>query len=145
MKELQELTVEDLKRHRVWHYYSTRDGDAGAKVEPSVVETLSEDDERVFLVATRFRFSDGSEQLGFCSPQDDSGLGYLQPVIVADDGHVPLWFGRPVPHEEQDAWWRRLHKLSPAGFPIVFECLVPVDGAFRRGVVDQSDVFGDAA
>jgi hypothetical protein len=68
-------------------------------------------------------------------------------AAAADErrGYVPLWFGRPVSQEEQNTWWRRLHKLSPAVFPISCECLVPVDGAIRRGVVNQSDVFGDAA
>ncbi len=142
MKRLGELTIDDLRCHSVWLYRSTKEGDVGAGVEAVELEAISEGSPDVFLVTTRFWLGDGSEWLGFCSPQDSSGLDYVQPVIVTSDGHVQLWFDQTPSRDEQEAWWRRLNKPKSAVFPIGFECLVPVDGKVIRGEIEEGEVFG---
>jgi hypothetical protein len=144
MKRLSELTIDDLRSHTVWLFSSTGEGDLNAGVQAVPLNAIAEANPDVFLVATRFWLRDGSEWLGFCSPQDSSGLDYVQPVIVTSDGHVQLWFEQMPSLDKLEAWWRRLNKPKGTVFPIQFECLVPVDGKVIRGEIKEGDVFGSA-
>src|SRR5262249_34363785 len=81
VKRLTDLTIGDLTAPPVWRY----EGGSGAEaiVSPSGRTSLSEEDDEVFLAATEFHLADSTRHLGFCFPADDSGIDYLQPVIVA--------------------------------------------------------------
>ena len=90
MKRLVELTVEDLVASPVWRY----EGGSGAQavVVPTKRDALSQDDDEVFLAATEFELFDSTRHFGFCFPADDSGIDYLQPVIIKGSQHVGFWF-----------------------------------------------------
>jgi hypothetical protein len=141
MKSLAELSATDLKEHVVWRYHAGPSGDAGAQVEPDDRNSLAEYDEDVFIAATRFVLADGSEWSGYCSPQDSSGLDYLLPVVLTELGPNPLWFDVAPSRDAESEWWRRFGRNRNAVFPIAWECLVPVDGAVVKGVVDWVDGF----
>lgn len=88
MKPLHELTLEDLARSPVWR--CTGSPDSEASVERTELSALSEASPEIFVVRTSFTLSDGSSVAGYCSPTDDSGLDYVQPVIITESGHAPL-------------------------------------------------------
>ncbi len=144
MKRLDELTVQDLHDHPVWRYRSPTSDDADAQVDTADGATVSENDSTVFLVATQFFLADGSEHVGFCSPQDLSGLDYIQPVIVTPRGQIRLWSEKPPSNHERNAWYSHFGKARAAVFPISFVCAVPVDGQTVRGVIEERQVFGHA-
>jgi hypothetical protein len=135
MTLLRELTIEDLRRTPVWK--SLGGSDAEALVEPANRTTLSESERYTFLAVTEFVLGNGQHHLGFCSPTDDSGLDYVQPVIVTTQGQIRLWFDEPpsraVLAEQLSRW------AVPASqiFPIKYRCLVPVDGRTVSGTVSQ--------
>ena len=146
MKRLAELTAADLRQHPVWMYHSgPSDGDLGATVEAVERPSLSENEDGVFIAATRFVLADGSEWPGYCSPQDSSGLDYVQPVVVTEHGPNPMWFEQVLSPEEESRWWKRFGRGRDAVFPISWECLVPVDGAVVSGVINGTDVFRHGA
>jgi hypothetical protein len=131
MKRLDALTVEDLVASPVWRY----EGGSGpeAVVAPAKRESLSQMDDEIFLAATEFELPDSSRHFGFCFPADDSGIDYLQPVIVRGSHHVAFWFDRPAPPEVLSSQWRALGKEPGDIFPVTFRCLVPVDGRTVTG------------
>jgi hypothetical protein len=131
VKRLSELTVEDLIASPVWRY----EGGAGSEalVAPSKRETLSQTDDEIFLAATEFALADASRHMGFCFPADDSGIDYLQPVIVGKSRHVTFWFEGPVSAEELSRQWAAFGKDPKQIFPVAFRCLVPVDGRTVSG------------
>jgi hypothetical protein len=131
VKRLAELTVEDLIASPVWRY----EGGAGSEalVAPSKRETLSQYDDEIFLAATEFALADASRHMGFCFPADDSGVDYLQPVIVGRGRHVAFWFERRVTTEELSHQWSAFGKEPKQIFPVAFRCLVPVDGRTVSG------------
>ena len=60
-------------------------------VSPADKEEVSENDIDGYIVLTQFILQDKTEHLGFCSPQDTSGLDYIQPVIITKNGHLPFY------------------------------------------------------
>ena len=147
VKRLNALTVEDLAANPVWRY----EGGSGeeALVAPTDRKSLSQTDDEIFLAATDFELFDASRQFGFCFPADDSGIDYLQPVIVIGSRQVSFWFDAPVARETLASQWNALGRDPGAIFPIAFRCLVPVDGRTVvgriTGVASSEDLEGGPA
>jgi len=132
VKPLADLSAEDLAASPVWRY----EGGSGteAMVVPVKRRSLSQSDDEIFLAATEFDLCDSTRHLGFCFPADDSGIDYLQPVIVVPGGgHVSFWFDGPARPEELRRQWSSLGKGPRDIFPVAFRCLVPVDGRTVKG------------
>jgi hypothetical protein len=134
VKRLAELTAEDLVASPVWRY----EGGSGADalVVPTRRKTLSQSDDEIFLAATAFELFDASKHSGFCFPADDSGIDYLQPVILTAGRHVSFWFDGPVAPDVLESQWRALSKTVDDIFPVEFQCLVPVDGRTVSGRIE---------
>jgi PilZ domain-containing protein len=135
VKRLADLTVEDLTAVPVWRYEGG--SDAEALVVPVRRDSLSQMDDDVFLAATEFELADSARYFGFCFPADDSGIDYLQPVIVAGGKHVGFWFDAPVTPEALADQWSVLGKAAEKVFPVRFKCLVPVDGRTVSGEIPR--------
>jgi len=135
VKRLVDLTAEDLESSPVWRY----EGGSGslAIVTPSRRTALSQNDDEIFLAATDFELFDASRHFGFCFPADDSGIDYLQPVIVSPSGQVSFWFDGPAIAEVLTRQWRLIAKESQDIFPVTFRCLVPVDGRTVSGRIES--------
>lgn len=133
LQRLVDLTIEDLSTTPVWRY----EGGSGAEavVVPTGRSSLSGEDDEVCLAATEFTLCDSSRHLGFCFPVDDSGLDYLQPVILTRAGQVSFWFDGPIAQEVLAAQWNALGKRPEEVFPVQFRCLVPVAGRTVTGVI----------
>lgn len=133
LQRLVDLTIEDLSTTPVWRY----EGGSGAEavVVPTGRSSLSGEDDEVCLAATEFTLCDSSRHLGFCFPVDDSGLDYLQPVILTRNGQVSFWFDGPIAQEVLAAQWNALGKRAEEVFPVQFRCLVPVAGRTVTGVI----------
>ena len=133
MKRLGELTVEELTANPVWRY----EGGSGAEalVAPVKRDSLSQSDDEIFLAATDFQLSDSSRHFGFCFPADDSGIDYLQPVIVSASRHVCFWFEGTIPPDALENQWSALEKQPADIFPVSFHCRVPVDGRAVAGQI----------
>jgi hypothetical protein len=134
VKRLADLTAEDLAAHPVWRYEGGSGGDA--LVVPTKRKTLSQGDDEIFLAVTEFELFDSSPHTGFCFPADDSGIDYLQPVIVTAARHVSFWFDEPVGADELEAQWAAIGKEPREIFPVTFRCAVPVDGRHVTGRID---------
>jgi hypothetical protein len=134
VKRLVDLTVEDLRASPVWRY----EGGTGAEalVEPAKRDSLSQEDDEIFLAATAFQLADSSDHFGFCFPADDSGLDYLQPVILSASGLVSFWFDGPAAPEILSRQWSALGREPRDIFPVVFRCLVLVDGRTVGGRIE---------
>ena len=135
MKRLIDLAGDDLLSSPVWRY----EGGSGslAIVTPSRRTALSQEDDEIFLAATDFELFDGSRHFGFCFPADDSGIDYLQPVIVSPSGQVSFWFDGPATPEALTRQWKLIGKVSQDIFPVAFRCLVPVDGRTVSGRIES--------
>jgi hypothetical protein len=135
VKRLDELSVEDLVASPVWRYEGGSGSDA--TIAPSKRASLSQTDDEIFLAATEFDLFDSSRHSGFCFPADDSGIDYLQPVIVCPAGHVSFWFDGPAAPEMLSNQWRALGKEPREIFPVAFRCLVPVDDRTVSGRIES--------
>lgn len=142
MKHLVDLATDDLTATPVWSYEGGTGADA--LVAPAARGSLSRTDDEVFLAATEFVLPDSSHHLGFCFPADDSGIDYLQPVIVAPGGHVRFWFEQAPATDALSRQWGVLGKRAEEIFPVRFRCLVPVDGRTITGAIAQVEVSPDS-
>jgi hypothetical protein len=143
MKRLAELTAEDLRTSPVWRF----EGGTGAEALVARADraTLSKLDDEIFLAATDFELFDSTLRFGFCFPAEDSGLDYLQPVIIAGDTHVGFWFDGPVSAATLEKQWKALGKEPREIFPVQFRCLVPVDGRTVNGRIERVESTEDVA
>ena len=139
MKPLRELTREDIVRWPVWRYLG--DSDSEASVEPTELTSLTEASQETFVVRASFILNDGSSLVGYCSPSDDSGIDYVQPVIITESGHVPLFYESRPPSPEPDSSLRKLGRQSDQIFPLRYRAEVPVDGRFVEGEVSAIHVL----
>ena len=63
-------------------------------------------------------------------------LGGLQPVILADSGQVPLWFGMfPPPADRIGSFLAALAKSAAQMFPLSYRSDVPILGGPVEGNV----------
>lgn len=87
-----------------------------------------EDDGTAYLVRSRFQLADGSVHFGFCSPCDDSGLDYVQPVLICPEGHIRFWHDFfPGPSEPEETC-RKLRRPLSDILPTLCEALIPCEG-----------------
>ena len=143
MKRLVDLSPQDLAATPVWRYEGGSGADA--MVAPTSRSTLSLLDDEIFLAATDFELFDATKHVGFCFPADDSGIDYLQPVIVTGSKPVWFWFEKAVPRETVEDQWKALGKTEAEIFPVGFRCLVPVDGRTVSGRIANVEFFRDGA
>src|SRR5262245_4139795 len=131
VKRLVDLTMDDLVAHPVWRY----EGGVGrdAIVVHATKATLSRSDDEIFLAGTDFELFDTTKHFGFCFPADDTGIAYLQPVIVTRSGPVSFWFDESPSDEKLSKQWRLLGKNEAEIFPATLRCRVLVDGRIVTG------------
>ena len=84
---------------------------------PTKRKSLSQWDDEIFLGATEFELFDSGRLSGFCFPADDSGLDYLQPVIVGPSRHVSFWFDGPVGPEDLARQWSSVRQGAGEHLP----------------------------
>jgi hypothetical protein len=138
VKPLRDLTVEDLERYPIWRYLG--ESDDTASVSPAA--KFEQPDCEGYIARTRFVLADGSEWWGYCSPADDSGLDYIQPVILTPGGPVRFWYDeQPVELGLARACWL-LGKCPQQIFPARFECVVPFEGRWIDGDLRGIEVLG---
>ncbi|MEP6802410.1 MAG: PilZ domain-containing protein [Acidobacteriota bacterium] len=133
MKRLVDLTIADVASAAVWRYEGGTGDDAIVESADRVSLSITDDD--VFLAGTEFILPDGARHPGFCFPVDDTGIDYLQPVIVTEGGQVRFWFEGPVSGEILEKQWALLSRPAGEVFPVSFRCLVPVDGRAVTGSI----------
>lgn len=141
MKRLTDLRPADLERVAVWHYLGEVDDDA--RVRATERSELARADAENYVARTQFVLANGMQHVGFCSPVDES-LESIQPVIVTAEGLVYFWFDEPPSHETLLRQWKRLDAGREQIFPVHFRCLVPVDGHYVTGVIEEDDLTGAA-
>lgn len=137
VKQLRELTVEDLARCPIWRFEGRSDD--AASVSP--VASFERPDQEAYIAHTRFVLADGSEWWGYCSPTDDSGLDYVQPVILTANGPVRFWYESPPAEPEPARACRLLGKRPEQVFPVRFECIVPIEGRRVAGELHRIEIL----
>jgi len=133
MKPLHELTNKDLAADPIWLYQGK--SDETAEVRPCA--GFEDPDREGYIARTRFVLHDGSERFGYCSPQDDSGLAYIQPAIIAANGHARFYYDDPPSHQEPEHLCELLGKSPSDVFPVTYECLVPFEGRCLKGEIHE--------
>ena len=124
------LGLEDLQRSPVWEI---RYAGKMEMVRETDLREITDDPQRNFVVLTRFRFPDATEAYGYSSPQDPSGLDYVQPTIITNGGHWNLFTGANKPNKPDDDL-----------FPLECESAVRSDGNFWKATIKQDPTTGSS-
>ena len=131
-----ELTTDDLVGFPIWRFEGVND--EHAVVFPA--SSFENPEKYGYIARTRFVLADGSEWWGYCSPTDDSGLDYLQPVIIAPEGVVRFWYDDVSSEAEPAHACLVLGKQPHQIFPAQFECVVAFEGQHVAGVLRRVEM-----
>lgn len=87
--EIDQLTLQDLDDHPVWHFPS----DDGLTIEPVVEESMLEEDTTV-IVKTIFTDANGKHYAGYLYWGEPHSVDYIRPVILfSANSHISFWRG----------------------------------------------------
>jgi hypothetical protein len=139
-KLLQQLRKKDFTEFPVWKYWNE---DNQELVLPERICEVSEKAVNSYIVLTEFQLNNGSIETGFSSPQDFSGLDYIQPVIILGDLHIALFKETEWSEEEKQQALLSLGKKESEVFPIRYITKVECDGIFKTGLVSDFNVQND--
>ena len=141
-RQVYELTISDLALCPSWQFVPDEEGlpdQDEATVRP-YLRTPADPGDGDMVVRARFTLSDGTQLTGYVYPPPPNvswDLGLLQPVMVVDQGQIPVWFGMfPPPEGEFQRLLRTLGKTMEQVFPLTYESDVDLVGAPVNGVVD---------
>ena len=133
MKKLNQLTNKDLQLYPIWLYQGKSD-------EIAIVKPCSKfenPNREIYIARTRYTLNDGTVLYGYCSPTDDSGLDYIQPVIIHSNQHIKFWYDEKPKEEELESTCELIGKQPSEVFPIKFECLVSFEEHFVSGKIEK--------
>jgi len=131
-KRLIDLTLSDLIKFNIWETWIENGIEY---VRPSTDIEIFEDSNIGHIVLTDFTLQNKTKFIGFCSPQDPSGLDYLQPVILSDNGHVEFWKDNGWTLEDKQVIFNKLRITDKSLFPIRFETKVKCNNNYYSGTI----------
>ena len=133
-KPLINLTLEDLTKHPCWKYFMSYNIEFALPVDK---EEISETESDNYIVLTEFILHDKTKYFGFSSPQDTSGLDYIQPVIITSSGHLPLYFDILENINLSDLTGKIINKSIDKIFPLSFITRIKCDKKYYEGRVEN--------
>jgi hypothetical protein len=140
-KQVYELNISDLIRFPAWNFASDEEGILGqdeATVRP-YLRTSADPGDGLMVIRARFTLSDGTELAGYVYPPPPNNpwdLQLLQPVLLVEQGQIPLWFGMfPPPKGEFQRLLNMLGKTMEQVFPLIYESDVELVDAPVNGIV----------
>ena len=138
-KQVDELTLDDLKKHSVWQFcldYEGVDDVDEATVRPSPERETVNPKEALYVVKANFVLKDGTEYLGYLTPLEKSeknGIGIIQPTIITKNGQVSFW---KVDKEERNRNQQILGKDDDV-FPIQYKSHIKTTGQKISGEITK--------
>lgn len=132
VKRLIELSEKDLTSNPVWKCW-TQEGEEF--VSATHDKSISENSTDGHIVLTEFVLHNRTRFTGFCSPQDPSGLDYIQPVLFTQNGQVNLYLDNGWDNKAEQAALTKIGLTKDNVFPIKFETKVKCDNKFYYGTI----------
>ena len=133
-KQLIDLTISDLLDCNLWEHWTEGDVEF---VRPTHKTEISEGSDIGHIVLTEFFLNNLSKYWGFCSPQDPSGLDYIQPVMFTDNGQVQFYKESDWTNEEIQIEMRKIGYDENDILPLMLRTLVKCDGSFFTMILDN--------
>jgi hypothetical protein len=131
-KLLKDITVSDLLDYSVWEFWIE---DKIEYVKPDSKKEISEKDNVGYIVLTDFELSNKSKFIGFCSPQDTSGLDYIQPVLLTDKGQIVFYRDSEWTNDEKIKELQKIGHDTNDVFPVFYRTRIKCDGKFYNGIL----------
>ena len=133
-KLLINLTTSDLLDTQVWEHWMEEEIEYVRPTEKKEINEISNHD---YLVSTDFVLDNGTKLTGFCTPQDRSGLDYIQPVIITDSNQVIFWKDEGWTNKEKNIELDKLGLNWDEVFPIEYKTLIKCDNNYINGKIED--------
>ena len=130
IKRLIDLKESDLEEYPIWEHWYENNIEF---VKPSNKSELFESDEKGYIVKTEFELKNGKKYIGFCSPKDTSGLDYIQPVLLTENGQFFIFQDNNWTIEEKENELRKIGLKMGEVFPIKYMTKIKCDGDYHFG------------
>ena len=138
-KQVYDLKSADLEKYPVWEFALDEEGTEGqdeATVRPKPGVTEISDFTGQLVVRAEFIAADGTAFIGAITPNKTMDLGYIHPVIIAQDKQIMFWHGamKPKP-SDLEASYKILRKTPKQLFPLKFRSLISLKGGINAGII----------
>jgi hypothetical protein len=141
-KQVYELTIEDLEAYPVWEFASDEESEESqdeATVRPYSQSGAADPADGALVVRASFTLADGTRMKGYLTspPPRSTGIGDVQPEIVAPNGRVSFWYEmrKPTPEVLSKAY-ETLGMESARVFPVHFTSDVEIVGGPVAGTLN---------
>ena len=132
MIKLEDLQEEQILENHVWKHQIVENIEY---IQKSNTTEISENSEESYIVLTHFHFKNGQKYNGYCSPQDTSGIDYIQPVLFTDKGQF-AFYKEDWSEKEMIEFLSFLELSISEIFPIQYETKIMCDGKFYIGNIE---------
>jgi hypothetical protein len=136
MIKLEDLKEDDLLENHVWKYFMVENIEYIQKTNRTEIFENSEDS---YIVLTEFHFKNGKKYNGYCSPQDTSGIDYIQPVVFTEKGQF-TFYKEDWSEKEKTEALSFLELNFTEIFPVQYETKIMCDGKFYNGDITDFNI-----
>lgn len=131
-KRLIDLNEKDLIDYPIWKHRMENDIEMVCK---SSDKEITEGTTDGHIVLTEFILNNGTKLNGFCSPQDTSGLDYVQPVLFTQNGQVNLCRNNCWDNKAEQIALKQIGLTKHQVFPIMFKTKIKCHNEFYSGTL----------
>jgi len=130
-KPVDELTLREIQEKPIWksdYDHAVCPTDLTTHPDPNI-------DQATYIVLTTFTLNDGTVMTGYCSPADDSGIDYIQPVIIIDGSHVQLWDEENARETDKLLIAKKLFRSVDQIFPLKYSSNILCEGRHLEEII----------
>lgn len=132
MIKLVDFREEELLENEVWKHFIVENVEF---IQNSNKTEVYENSENSYIVLTEFNLNNGQKYIGYCSPQDASGIDYIQPVIFTKKGQFAFYKDGNWSEKDKKEAFSFLGLNFTEIFPVKYETKVLCDGKFLIGKI----------
>lgn len=120
IKQVYDLTENDLRTHATWVLLSEDDEDAIDEATAKSTEENPDNIETIFITRTSFILRDGSKYSGYVYSEPTANICFLQPTLVISSHQFYFWSGIRPQKGEIVQFYKILDKDEKDIFPITW-------------------------
>ncbi len=129
---LEDITVDEITSIPIWECWTEEKKEF---IKPSDKKEVFDGLPESHIVLTYFKLKNKTKFTGFCSPQDPSGMDYIQPTIITKEGQINFFQKNEFSLYEKSSLLKKLQFKVEEVFPIEYTTQIKSNGSFHKAMI----------